>query len=151
MVDSVKNREEDQIHKIEMKEKDVDRQLEAVVSKYHLDNSNPYSFLERRRRHHHKKHTTSSHHLNHPREIPEDQTIPKYSHLKRVEVHTIMPEADLKAMEQAEVARKQAEDELVKAEADLAGLPERLFHTKEKKAKNDKFVPLEDGPGDDEE
>ena len=137
MVDSVKNREEDQIHKIELKERDVDRQLEAIINKFHLDKPSGYSLLERR-----KKHRKSS--------IPEDQTIPKYSHLKKVEVHEIVPEVDMKAMEETELAREDAEAQLVKVEADIAKLPERLFHTSERKAKESKYVPLEDERDEDE-
>ena len=133
MVDSVKNREEDQIHKIELKEKDVDRQLETIVNKFHLDKPSSYSLLERRR----KRKTR-------PQRLSEDQTVPKYSHLKQVEVHEIVPEVDLKAMEDAELAREDAEAQLVKVEADLAKLPERIFHTSERKAKDSKYVPLED-------
>ena len=142
MVDSVKNREEDQIHKIELKERDVDRQLEAVVNKYHLDKPTGFSLLERRKRHRHR----STRH----QESPQDQVIPKYSHLKKIEVHEIVPEADLKAMESAELAREDAEAQLVKVEADVAKLPEKLFHTAERNAKKNKFVPLDEDEGDDD-
>ena len=137
MVDSVKNREEDQIHKIELKERDVDRQLEAIINKFHLDKPNGYSLLERRKKHRNKS-------------IPDDQTIPKYSHLKKIEVHEIVPEVDLKAMEDAELAREDAEAQLVKVEEDISKLPEKLFHTTERRAKETKYVPLEDDREEDE-
>ena len=138
MVDSVKNREEDQIHKIELKERDVDRQLEAVINKFHLDKPSGYSLLERR-----KKHRRGA-------DVAEDQMIPKYSHLKKIEVHEIVPDVDLKAMEDAELAREDAEAQLVKFEADIAKLPEKLFHTTERRAKESKYVPLEDEREEDE-
>ena len=141
MVDSVKNREEDQIHKIELKERDVDRQLEAVVNKFHLDKPTGYSLLERRKRHRHR----SSH------AVPGDQVIPKYSHLKKIEVHEIVPEADLKAMESTELAREDAEAQLVKVEADIAKLPEKLLHITERNAKDNKSVPLDEATEDDED
>jgi hypothetical protein len=54
MVDGVKTKEENQIQEIELKERDVDRQLEAVAEKYHFghrfleNDSASSSFLERR-------------------------------------------------------------------------------------------------------
>jgi len=128
MVDSVKTKEENQIHNIELKERDVDRELDAVAEKYHFGHkySNPgpgESFLERKHRH---------------------EDVPKYSHLKKVEPHEIVSEKDVKAMEKSELAREEAEKELVQVEANLADMPERLFHTKERRAKEDKDVPLED-------
>ena len=143
MIDTVKNREEDQIHKIELKERDVDRQLESIVNKFHLDKPTGYSLLERR-----KKRTNRARQQS---DYPEDQRVPKYSHLKKVEVHEIVPEVDLKAMEDAELARENAEAQLVKVEADIAKLPERLFHTSERKAKESKYVPLDDEREEDED
>jgi hypothetical protein len=131
MVDGVKTKEENQIHDIELKERDVDRELDAVAEKYHFgqkfSENDSSSFLQKKRT---------------------GDNFPKYSHLKKVSPHEIVAKSDVKAMEKAELDREAAEKNLVQVEEDIAQLPEKLFHTRERRAKEDKDIPLEDTSAD---
>jgi hypothetical protein len=129
MVDGVKTKEENQIHEIELKERDVDRELEAVAEKYHFghrfleNDSASSSFLEARK---------------------SKDKLPEYSNLKKVTPHQIVSKSDVKALEKTELNREAAEKNLVQVEAQIADMPERLLHTKERRIKEDKDVPLDE-------
>ena len=118
-VEDIKNREQDEIRNIELRERDLDRTLEQNAEKFHWKLSPSQSFLESKRRY--KKH--------------------------RVEVKPISTGADTHILEETEKQREIAEKNFLQVEKQIAELPEKLLHKAERqKAQLD--VPLDDD-GDD--
>lgn len=101
-VEDIKNREQDEIRNIELRERALDRALETDMEKYHWKRPETSSFLESKLRRH-KKH-------------------------RKVEAHPITLENDVQALEETEEQRQVAEKEFLKVEKDIAELPEKLLH-----------------------
>ena len=112
--EDIKNREEDEIRNIEMREKDADRSLEANIEKFHWQRSNP-SFLERRS--HHKK--------------------------LHVKARPVTADVDMRILEETEKQRELAEKNFLKVEREIADLPDKLLGTSERQ-KSALDVPLDD-------
>jgi hypothetical protein len=100
--EDVKNREINEIHNIEMRERDVDRELQADIEKYHW-NIPSASFLQKRR-------------------------VQK----NRVKSKPVSINQDVIALEQTEKQRELAEKNFLKVEKEIAELPDKLMRTKER-------------------
>ena len=104
--EQVKNKEEEQLHRIELQERDLDRSLEATREKYHWVHE-PASFLER-----------------------------KQGTLRRVKARVFTPKDDLHVIEQTEKQREEAQKEFLAVEKMVADMPEKLLGKKEKLKEN---------------
>jgi polysaccharide pyruvyl transferase WcaK-like protein len=100
--DDVKNREEEQIHRIELQERDLDRSLEAAREKYHWVHQ-PISLLER-----------------------------KHRVIRRVKPRVFTPKDDMHVIEQTERQREEAQKEFLAVEKMVADLPSKLLGKREK-------------------
>lgn len=116
MADTYKNKEEAGIRSVQLHERDIDRSLEALKQRLHLDGT---SFLERHRKHKHRSH-------------------------KPVKANAVTFSSDEKELEDLEHKREAAERTFLETEKEIAGMPERIFHSKEKQAKENFEVPLID-------
>lgn len=114
MTDEYKNEEEAGIRSVQLRERDIDRSLEGIKMKLHLDT--PASFVERRIRHH-RRH----------------EVIPK----------SVSFESDATELEGLETKREEAQKNFLAVEEDISKMPERIMHTKEKLAKEQFEVPLD--------
>lgn len=116
--DEYRNKEEAGIRAVELRERDIDRSLDGIKMRLHLDSSpNGASFLQRHMRKHHSK---------------------------PIEANLVTSESDEKELEKLEMNREAAEDKFISVEENIAEMPERIMHTKEKHAKEDFEVPLDD-------
>ncbi len=104
--DDVKNREEDELRNIEMRERDVDRALAADAEKFHWK-QDPQSLLERKR----------------------------YKKL-RVKPKPIAADEDIHILEETEKQRELAEKNFLEVEKEIAELPDNLLGTSERRKKN---------------
>jgi hypothetical protein len=119
--EDVKNREQEEIRNIEMRERDIDRAFNAEVEKFHWKLPLASSFLEKRRP---KKHS--------------------------VKAKPIAVDENLRVLEETEKQRELAEKNFLAVEKDIASLPEKLLRTKERK-KNKLSVPLDDDDSSDDD
>lgn len=126
MTNEYKNQEEAGIRSVQLRERDIDRSLEALKMRLHLEGSpSGLSLLERRRKHfHHRPH-------------------------KPVVSNIVTFNSDEKELEALEQKRQEAQRNFLAVEEDIAKMPERLFHAKDKQAKEQLTVPLDEF--DDEE
>lgn len=119
-VEDIKNREQDEIRNIELRERDLDRSLEQNAEKFHWKLSPSQSFLESKRRY--KK--------------------------RRVEVKPISAGTNTHILEETEKQREMAEKNFLQVEKQIAELPDKLLHKAERQ-KAHLNVPLNDGDDSD--
>ena len=122
--DEVRDSEEASLRKIEDKERAVDRSLETFKEKLRMSAPPPQSLLEQRRRKHRKNRVT----------------------FKRVSF-----KSDNKVLEETERQREEAEKNFLAVEKQIADLPEKLTHSKERRVKEKFDVPLDDAQDDEDQ
>jgi len=100
--EAVTNKEENELRGIEAKEHEVDRSVEDIRRKYHLQD--PFSLLEKVRR------------LRFHKVVPRTEEF----------------DSDAKILRQTEVNREKAEKHFLDVEKEIAQLPEKLMKSKER-------------------
>lgn len=119
--EDVKNREQDEIRNIEMRERDIDRAFAAEAEKFHwkLPSS---SFLETRRR--------NAKHRVKPKPVTVDDSV--------------------EVLQKTERERELAQKNFIAVEKQIAELPDKLLRTKERQ-KSKLSVPLDDEDSSDDD
>jgi hypothetical protein len=100
-VEDAKNSEDGTIHTIELQERNLDRQLDSIREKFHLRPA-ASSLLEKRRR---KK--------------------PHHRHVERVAA--VVTDNDEQLIQDAELKREKAAENVLAVEKEISELPQRLF------------------------